>query len=201
MASPPTVERAAPEEARALAQIIGDAFAFLPVTGWLVPAEAQRAGILGEYFNIIVEHAVVHGVVETVADRSAVAVWHPAASTPMPEIADYDQRMATVCGPNAERFGALDDVMHASHPPAPPVYDYLALLAVRPGRQGTGLGTALLRHRHQHLDRPGVPAYVEASSLGSRRLYQRHGYQDRGEPFAPPGCEAVMWPMWREPNP
>lgn len=75
---------------------------------------------------------------------------------------------------------------------------HLALLAVDPARQGGGLGSTLLRHHHATLDGNGTPAYLEASSPGSRDLYRRHGYELR-ETFAlPDGTK--FWPMWRPPS-
>jgi hypothetical protein len=45
-----------------------------------------------------------------------------------------------------------------------------------------------------------VPAYLEASTPGNRRLYERHGFRATEEvmmaPDAPP-----MWLMWRDPHP
>jgi GNAT superfamily N-acetyltransferase len=81
-------------------------------------------------------------------------------------------------------------------------HQYLAILAVRPGCQGRGIGTALLNARHRDLDRDGVPAYLEASSPRARDLYLRHGYTLRpGGPFRLPEGGPPMWPMWREPAP
>jgi GNAT superfamily N-acetyltransferase len=64
------------------------------------------------------------------------------------------------------------------------------------GRQGAGLGSALLRHRLARADADGLPAYLEASSPRSRALYLRHGFEDLGEPVrvadSPP-----LYPMWR----
>ena len=81
--------------------------------------------------------------------------------------------------------------------PAGFAYHHLAILAVRPDRQGRGLGSALLRAHHAALDRDSIPAYLEASDLRARRLYLTHGYTDCGHLFLP---EAVMYPMLRPPQ-
>ena len=55
------------------------------------------------------------------------------------------------------------------HPAGVP-HHHLAMLAVRPDRQGRGTGTTLLGRYHEILDRDvGVPAYLEASDLRTRR--------------------------------
>jgi ribosomal protein S18 acetylase RimI-like enzyme len=62
---------------------------------------------------------------------------------------------------------------------------------VRSDYQGLGLGARLLAHGHQRLHER--PAYVEATSPGSRRLYQRHGYHDLGRIRLPDG--PALWRM------
>lgn len=47
-------------------------------------------------------------------------------------------------------------------------------------------------------DATGTPAYLEATSQGNRRLYQRHGFAVAGEITLPRG--PALWPMWREPG-
>ena len=71
-------------------------------------------------------------------------------------------------------------MMAKVHPHEP--HHYLAFLAVRPGRQGHGLGTALLRDRLRRLDAAGAPAYLEASEPRSRALYVREGFREHQEP-------------------
>ncbi|MBT8226478.1 MAG: GNAT family N-acetyltransferase [Dactylosporangium sp.] len=192
--------RAGHDQARVLARLVATAFADLPVVSWLVPLRAERPEVLPRYFRILVDHALHHGWVDMMPDRSAVAVWLPAGDPSLAAITDYDQRLADACRANADRFRQLDQVMHDTHPGSPP-HEHLALLAVDPRRQGTGLGSRLLDHRHRLLDQHQRPAYLEASTMRSARLYQRHGYHHIAAPFAPASCGASMWPMWREPQP
>ncbi|MFJ8632616.1 hypothetical protein [Streptomyces sp. NPDC093568] len=44
-----------------------------------------------------------------------------------------------------------------------------------------------------------MAACLEASSVRSRRLYERLGFEPEGEPIALPDGPR-MWPMWREPR-
>ncbi|KAK7935907.1 hypothetical protein PG985_001402 [Apiospora marii] len=64
-------------------------------------------------------------------------------------------------------------------------YGYLTVVGTAPARQGQGLGGALLR-RMQALATAagGRPIWLEASSEGSRRLYERHGFVVVGEVVA-----------------
>lgn len=191
-----TITRAVASDAGWISELIGQAFHPLAVARWLVPDPHERAQILPANFRIFVDHALAHGQVHTVADRSAVAVWFPRDGAPLPEPAAYEQRLAAACGQATERFQTLDALFDKHHPEAP--HHHLAFLAVRPERQGRGLGSSLLVHHHTLLDTRGTAAFLEASSDQSRDLYLRHGYQVVGAPLCLPDSTPI-WPMWRPP--
>jgi GNAT superfamily N-acetyltransferase len=187
-----SIRRAGPADTAAVAKLIGTAFTPLAAVRWLLPEPSVRPRVMTANFRILVEHALSYGHVDVTEDGAGAAVWFDRTS-PAPEPPDYDRRLADACDPWTDRFRLLDKLFEENHPPAP--HHHLALLAVTPERQGAGLGTALLRHHHARLDPAGTPAYLEASSPGSRDLYLRHGYELR-EPFTlPDGTE--FWPMWR----
>jgi GNAT superfamily N-acetyltransferase len=101
--------------------------------------------------------------------------------------------------PAPRHFLAFDEQLDRHHPDGT-FHEHLAILAVRPDRQGQGTGTALLDARHAVLDGQGIPAYLEASDERTRRLYLAHGYVLRPDaPIRLPGGPE-MWPMWREPR-
>jgi GNAT superfamily N-acetyltransferase len=179
-----------------LSQVIADAFADLAVSRWLIPDQAARHRIFPDYFRLYVEHALADGIVCTTPGQDTVALWLPAGEEPAPPSEGYDERLAALTGPWIDRFRAFDQALEARHP-AGFAHHHLAILAVRPDRQGRGLGSALLRAHHAALDRDGIPAYLEASDLRTRRLYRANGYTDCGAPLAFPG--AVMYPMVRQP--
>lgn len=193
----PIICRAVATDADWISNLIGEAFHPLDVAHWLVPDPQRRAQILPANFRIHIQHALMVGQVHATADRVAVAVWLPRDDDrPLPEPLNYQQRLAAACGEATERFRQLDELFDRHHPAEP--HHHLAFLAVKPGRQRQGLGSALLRHHHAHLDATGVGAYLDASSAESRNLYLRHGYQVRPAPFHLPDG-TPMWPMWRPP--
>ena len=203
------VIRADAADAIALSQVIAEAFLDLPPSWWLIADQAVRRQIFPEYFRIFVEAALADGIVQTIPDRTAVAIWLP-SGTGEPSLADdspaadepdgYVTRLTAVTQPWTSRFLAFDTAIESRHPVGP-AHHHLAFLAVRPDRQGLGTGTALLLAHHQFLDRQAnLPAYLEASAPRSREFYLRHGYVDLGPPNYLPDGGPPMYPMWRAPG-
>ena len=182
----------------ALAAVIAEAFGDLPPSRWLVPDRAQRRRIWPGYFRIYVEHAMASGTVHTTPGRDAAALWIPAGENPPDPPEGYAAALAEVTGPYLDRFTQFDAALDQRHPTGF-AHHYLAILAVRSDRQGQGTGTALLEAHHRLLDTAiGQPAYLEASSERTRRVYLHRGYRDHGPPVVLPGGP-LMFPMLRLP--
>jgi GNAT superfamily N-acetyltransferase len=179
-----------------LAVVIGNAFAALEVSHYLIPDRPARRDILTRHLRQLVEHAYQYGRVHTDPDLRSAAVWFPVGLGNVPDIANYQQRRAAICGEHTNRFTVFEQAMHHHHPATPPHW-HLALLAVQPGYQGHGYGSALLAHQHRQLATDRLPAFLEASSQASTRLYTRHGYQQLGEPYPIGPGGPAMYPMWR----
>jgi len=208
----PTIRPACAGDIGPAADTIATAFNGLRAAHWLVQDEARRQPVLAADFWILVEHALMHGVVDVIDDGptaagtqpaidarfrrgdgpAAVAVWFDHTDGTPPEPSDYDLRLEAATGHDADRFRLLDDLFAEHHPAGPPHY-HLALLAVDPFYQGLGLGTALL-NRH-HTRQPDTAAYLEASSPSSRDLYLRFGYQVHKTISLPDRTK--FWLMWR----
>jgi GNAT superfamily N-acetyltransferase len=182
-----------------LGRVIADAFHSLPPSCWLIADQAARKRIFPGYFRLYVEHALASGVVHTTADRTAAALWFPIGRDAEGQPSDYGARLAGATAPWTERFLAFDATLDRHHP-AGVAHHHLAILAVRPDRQGQGIGTALLGTYHQILDsQDGPPAYLEAGDLRTLGLYERHGYVLLPHaPFYLPDSGPPMWPMWRD---
>lgn len=190
--------RAEAADIETLSRLIADAFHPLAPSEWLIADPAARREIFPGYFRLYVEHAMEHGMVCTTADRDAAALWIQVGEKVPDMLTDYDSRLSSEVGPWLGRFQAFDAILDARHPAGVP-HHHLAILAVRPDRQGQGTGTAILRGYHELLDEAGTPAYLEASDPRTRRIYLRHGYADHGAPIQLPDGPQ-MHPMWREPH-
>jgi GNAT superfamily N-acetyltransferase len=197
---PPGVITAGPADAGVLSDLIAQAFFGLPPSRWLIADPAARRAIFPAYFRIYVEHALATGIVHTTPGRTAAALWLPTGTGLPGPPPGYEQRLAAVTGPHYARFTSFDVTLERHHP-AGTAHHHLALMAVAPGHQGHGTGSMLLRAHHAALDDGGIPAYLEAATVRTRRLYHRHGYTLRPDaPIRLPGSATLLWPMWREPR-
>jgi GNAT superfamily N-acetyltransferase len=87
------------------------------------------------------------------------------------------------------------------HPDKP--HWYLPMIGVVPEKQRHGYGTALLKAALERCDADDTLAYLEASSIKSVPLYERHGFQVVGRiqvASSPPLFSMVRKPRRRERN-
>ena len=88
-------------------------------------------------------------------------------------------------------------LIESKHPHEP--HWYLATLGTAVDRQGTGVGSALLRPVLEHCDAEGIPCYLESSKERNLPFYRRHGFEVVEE-VPLPGDGPPVWTMWREPR-
>lgn len=191
------VRQAAPSEMDGVAELLSLAFLEDPINRWIFPDEARRRQVHPEFLGAFAGFAFDYGEVYVTEDFTGAILWLPGGGEE-PEADDVlIARFAALNEDELTRFGALMDVM-AARSPTEPEFLHAQLVGVLPKHQRSGIGGALVRHRLETLDAEGTPAYLEASSATSTRLYQRLGFQPFGEPFAAEGAPS-MWPMWRDP--
>ncbi|MDQ1295609.1 MAG: hypothetical protein QG608_3494 [Actinomycetota bacterium] len=102
-------------------------------------------------------------------------------------------------GRRAARFASYQLARAQAHPQDTP-HLHLAWLTVHPVHRNRGLGSALLRHRHEELDSQLLPSYLEAPGPRSRRFALSMGYGDCAEPMVPAHSREPVHPMWRFPG-
>jgi GNAT superfamily N-acetyltransferase len=192
------VRRAVEGERPAVAETLSAAFHDDPVFVWLHPG-ADRAEKIRFFFDRTVDVLARHDDTWAAGpDVDGAALWVPHGSAPMSdeEGEAFGAALAERAGADAERLFALMTVMEQHHPHEP--HEYLWFLGVHPERQGRGVGSATMAPVLARADRAGHPAYLEATSPGSRALYERHGFV-ADTPISvddsPP-----LWPLWREPR-
>jgi ribosomal protein S18 acetylase RimI-like enzyme len=177
----------------AVARTLAAAFSDDPVFSYCYPDAAARRRILPRWFGIVAEANLPHGAIHIADEVAAAAVWVPAG---VEEDALMGAALGEVSGRYAETLDEIFRRMDAIHPHEP--HHYLFLLGTSPEWQCRGIGSALLRPMLDECDRDAMPAYLEATSEGSKRLYLRHGFEVTGEIELPGGPS--LWPMWRTPG-
>ena len=188
---------AAREDVPRLSALMGYAFQNDPVSQWLFPNDTDRAIRHPAFFSVFLEQALAAGTVIRTVDFRAIALWLDVNGEPEPDSNQMRAALIEACGPNYERFCVLGELM-TQHHPKPVPHMYLTFIAVAPRLWGTGIGTALLRHKLARLDLAVLPAYLEASSTRSRALYERLGFQAIEPISLPDGPD--LYPMWRAPG-
>lgn len=186
-----------PEDLAEVSRVLAAAFQDDPVLAWTLPDPRRRRLVLPATFALFVEALARHGETYLTDDGAGVALWVPPLANPMAEhdAEQWERRLAKVMGPDTPRMIELIAALDEHHPHGS-LY-YLNLLAVRPERQGRGIGSKLLEHVLERCDREATPAYLEATSEGGKSLYERHGFEAL-ESFTLPGGPP-LYPMWRTP--
>lgn len=163
-----------------------------PVLSWCYPDLARRRQALPQFFRLIVDAYLPHGGIHTTPAHVAAAVW-------VPPSADVDEDklgsdLGRISGGDAERLYALLELLEAHHP-HDAVHEYLFVLGTRPEWQNLGIGSRMLRVVLADCDRDGMPAYLEATTVRNKRLYERHGFEVTEVLTLPNGPN--IWCMWR----
>lgn len=163
--------------------VLTEAFMNDPVASWLFPDAAER----GRLQSLFYEQLLDSGEAYLLGRGEGAAVW---LSLGAGQVLEED-----ALGENGARLAILGQALAERHPRRE-LHLYLSCMGVARGRQGSGLGSLLLRHGLARADADGLAVYLEASSPRSRALYLRHGFTDLGEPVrvadSPP-----LWPMTR----
>lgn len=196
--------RTAGEDDRDLVvRLLDEAFQNDPVSGWVFPGAEYRRVTHHRLMAAFTDATLADGRVDLVEDGSACALWlsvpaqdpgHGGAAEGEDEFAEL-RRAVDADNERVEMIGRLTAGIH----PQGRTHEYLWMIGVAPGRQGEGLGTALIGSVLDRCDREGRAAYLEASSERSAVLYRRLGFEHLGEPLRLPDGP-LMYPMWREPR-
>lgn len=170
------------------------AFAGDPPVRWVYPDAESYLRHFPEFVRAFGGGAIALGTAWQVESFAGVALWLPPQTGPdEAALVELIERSVPHTR-HAEVFTVLEAQGNA-HPTEP--HWYLPLIGVDAAFQGRGVGSSLLQHTLGVCDREGLPAYLEATSPRSVRLYERHGFQ-RLEPLRVGTCPPIT-PMWREP--
>jgi GNAT superfamily N-acetyltransferase len=182
-----------------IVRLLDEAFQDDPVSGWIFPGAEYRRATHHKLMAAFTDAVFADGRIDLAEDGAACALW---LSVPgeahAAEGEDEAVGLRELVDPDNERVETIARLMAEGHP-AGRAHEYLWMIAVTPARQGEGLGAALIRHVLERCDHEGLPAYLEASSERSTKLYERLGYEFTDSTLDLPDGPR-MYPMWREPR-
>lgn len=180
-------------------RLLDEAFQDDPVSGWVFPDAEYRRTTHHRLMAAFTDAVLADGRIDLTEDGAACALWLSMPGDDHAEAAEDDAvQLREAVDPDNERVKTIARLMDEAHPTGR-AHAYLWMIAVAPGRQGEGLGSALIQHVLDRCDREGLPAYLEASSARSTTLYERLGYAFTDRTLDLPDGPR-MYPMWREPR-
>jgi len=193
--------RADAADVPALVEVLARAFDDDPVPLWLFRGDRRRRRGLRRFFGVQLRHVYLEGgEVWTTDDLAGAALWAPPGSV-RPGWRDLLHLLPVLpalagLGRDAPEALRLLAAVDNARPRVP--HWYLATLGTEPARQGTGVGSTLVRTVLSTVDEQGLPTHLESSKESNLAFYGRHGFEVTGEIRAAGG--PTLWLMWREPR-
>lgn len=185
-----TIRTATADDAPALGRLLGEAFRDDPAWAQFYPDPATRAERLTAHYRRSVRRHPERVDVATDDGRVVGALlWEP------PEAAGAGAAIRSVLTQAIQsarsRLPGGRGIRHTrevdSHRPPEPHW-YLHDIGAGPEARGRGVGSALLEHRLGLVDQSGTALmFLEATTPGSRRLYERFGFEAVGSVPTQPG--------------
>ncbi|MEU4203608.1 GNAT family N-acetyltransferase [Streptomyces sp. NPDC039022] len=174
------------------------AFADYPFTRHTIAADDHLAR-LHRFNELFVSRiGLDHGKVWVADDGDAVAVWTtPETANAGNVFAEIGPQFAEIAGDRADVSAQAEAAM-GPHRPTEPVW-FLGSVGVDPGRQGQGLGGAVIRPGLEAAEQAGVPAFLETSDERNVRFYERLGFEVTAD-YPLPGGGPHTWAMTRKPG-
>lgn len=171
-----------PDDLRAIARVLADAFEDSPVTRWIVPGRRLRPTALRAFFGSGARDALGHGRVWVAEDGSRIvgaAVWLPPGSYPMTTRRELRTAIPVlgllpIAPRTLRRALQYQAAVTRVHPRVE--HWYLVSIGVAAERRGSGLGTRLLAPGLAAADAEGLPCYLETEKERNLPFYARHRF-------------------------
>ena len=198
--STPTVVRLATVvDHEQMSAVLASAFAADPVFRYMLPPDmSRREQRLRRFFIDELTRSQLAGGAWTTTRGDGAAIWYPPGRW-KPSTWQMLQSLPAavrVFGRQLALASQALTVMQKHHPAAD--HWYLYYLATAPGRQGAGVGSAMMLPVLRDCDEQGVAAYLEATTERNRDLYLRYGFVP-SQPLELPRNGPTVFPMWRQP--
>ena len=191
-----------PKDVDAAAEALAEAFTGYAWATWTVDAENHTARLRDQHALFLRHILVPYGAwwVVEVDDQAArqvvgAAAWlPPQIDVPGETWLVLDERLDSLAGDRSEHGRIAERACRELRPAGP--YWYLGTVGVHPAYQRRGLATELLAPGIAAAQAQCHDAYLETSSEGNVRLYERLGFVVSGHVTVPGGGPEV-WGMIR----
>ncbi|MEM9194117.1 MAG: GNAT family N-acetyltransferase [Myxococcota bacterium] len=154
------------------------AFANDPFVGWLV-GERSSSAPRRTYFSMVFRRLTLpFGGAFVVGDGEGVALWAPPNAWDLGlwrSLRILPEVCAVVGWTRMIKVARALEPIERSRPPQP--WWLLALLGTDPAHQGSGVGSALLRHQLAACDERNEPAVLDTCVEANVGFYARHGFE------------------------
>lgn len=177
------VRLAVPADAGAIGDLYARAFAHDPVTSWVTPDAVRRTRLLRRLNTAIARYeGIPRGATYVARDAGAIvgaAIWQPPGAHAVSwNSIPFALTAGWALGRDMGRMIAMGRAVSAARSGAPSWY--LQLLGVEPERQGSGVGSGLVREHLRVVDQQGRSAYLE-TTVENLAFYARFGFGVVGE--------------------
>lgn len=185
-------------DAASVSATLARAFFDDPLMMFLLPDEDARRTKLPRLFALLLKLALPFGACDVTEGYEAATLWRPPGHWHMPfwQYLVHGGTLLGVFGAGTLKVMNTMDLVEKQHPKAP--HWYLQVVGTDPAAQGKGFGGRVLRRQLARIDAAGMAAYLESSKDTNIPIYQRLGFELRGEIKVPGG--PVLYPMWRDPK-
>jgi GNAT superfamily N-acetyltransferase len=195
-----TARRATGRDRDALIEAFGAASADEVVTAWVLedqPAtEFRTAFVPGLIDRALRDDEIwVSGADEKIW---SVSIWQQVGSVERFAEEAAETRAMAEQAPDVQalrRISIVTDLLAREHPREFP-HRYLQVIVTRPEHRGKGAGAVILADRLKAASEAAVPAFLEASTERSARLYRRCGFAPTGTTHTLPENGPTLIPMW-----
>ena len=174
---------AVPADAGAIGDLYARAFAHDRMTSWVTPDALRRTRLLRRLNTAIARYeGIPHQATYVARDAGAIvgaAIWQPPGASAISwNSIPFALTAGRALGRDMGRMIAMGRAVAAARGGAR--YWYLQLLGVEPERQGSGVGSGLVREHLRVADEQGVSAYLE-TTVENLPFYARLGFEVVGE--------------------
>ena len=192
--NPPEIRVATEADRAAAIDSLLLSFSSDPLVRWIWPDPSVYMKT-HEGFDAFGGRAIDSNTAYVTSNFEGVALWMP------PGVETDEDRMVaflqkSVPQERHEEVFALFEKLDEFHPEEE--CWYLPTIGVDPAFQGNGIGSQLMKHALQRIDKENLPAYLESSNPRNISLYERHGFEIVGQIQV--GDSPVAHPMLRTPR-